>query len=65
MDSSKPFYLSKTLWLQVIAVAVLLLSAKLPGVADFLKTNFSEVGAGWAIVNVVLRLISKDQLSIS
>lgn len=64
MDT-KPIYLSKTFWMQVIAIAVLLLGTKLPGVSDFLKTYFAEVGTGWAVVNMILRLVSKDQISLT
>lgn len=61
----KPFYLSKTLWLQVIGIVVIVLGSSSPGISEFLKANFSEVGAGWLALNAILRLVSKDKLSIS
>ena len=63
MDS-KPFYLSKTLWVNLLAVIAVLVGSKVPAVGDFIKQYFSELGSGWAIVNVILRAVSKDQLSI-
>lgn len=64
MDSSKAWYLSKTLWVQVLGVVAMLLAARFPSGAEFIKSNFTELGAGWAIVNMVLRTITKDQITI-
>lgn len=61
---NKPFYLSKTLWVNVLAVLGLVIGGQVPVVGEFIKQYFSELGAGWAVVNTVLRLISKDKLSL-
>jgi hypothetical protein len=60
----KPFYLSKTFWVQVLGVLSLLIGSKVPAVAAFIQEYFAELGSGWAFVNIVLRAISKDKLSI-
>lgn len=65
MEPVKPWYLSKTLWAQVLGLIGLLVGSKVPAVGDFIKNYFAELGAGWAVVNMVLRAISKDALSLS
>jgi len=61
---AKPIYLSKTFWVQIIMLLVLVIGSKVPALADFLKLHFSEIGGGWAILNVFLRLISKEKIEI-
>lgn len=58
----KAWYLSKTLWLQIIGAVVLIVGQFSPTLSAFLQSNFSAVGAGWAAVNFILRLFSKDQI---
>lgn len=60
-ENKKPFYLSKTLWLQVLAIVAIIV----PSSAEFIKEYFAEAGIGWALINMILRLISKDKLEIS
>ena len=64
-EPPKPFYLSKTVWTQVIAIIVIISSTKMPNVAEFLKTYFTEVGTGWVIINTILRAITKDKISLT
>lgn len=59
-ENKKPWYLSKTLWMQVLAIVAIIV----PGSANFIKEYFSEVGMGWALINMILRLISKDKIEI-
>jgi hypothetical protein len=61
----KPWYLSKTILVQLLGALAIIVGLFSPSVGSFIRDNFSEVGAAWAIINVVLRLVSKDQLSIS
>lgn len=58
---NKPAYLSKTLWVNVI-VAILALAY--PAGAEFVKGNESLVMAGFALVNIVLRLATKNGVQI-
>jgi len=62
---SKPFYLSKTLWVNLFAIVAVVFAQSAPAMSDFIKANFAEVGGAWAVINTVLRLISKDQLYLS
>jgi hypothetical protein len=61
MENSKPWYLSKTLWLQVLGVIAVIV----PASQHFIAENLGATGVGWAMINMVLRLISKDKLEIT
>jgi len=58
---NKPFYLSKTFWVQVLAVVAVIV----PKSHDFIVSNLGESAAIWAVINMVLRVVSKDKLSLS
>ena len=60
MENSKQWYLSKTLWLQVLGIIAIIV----PASKEFIAQNLGESAAAWAFINVVLRLISKDKLQI-
>ena len=61
---TKPFYLSKTFYVNLLAIVALIAGSKFPAVDSFIKSYFLELGSGWAVVNMVLRAVSKDKLSI-
>ena len=54
----KPWYTSKTLWVNAIAFAALLLQSKLGYVLD----AETQIGI-LAVINVILRLITKTGIS--
>ena len=60
-ENKKPWYLSKTLWMQALAI----LAVALPVTGPFIQEYFKEAGIGWALINMILRLISKDKIEIS
>jgi hypothetical protein len=62
MENAKPWYLSKTILLQLVGLAVVIVGAYNEKVAEFMKVNFSELGIGWAAINVVLRIITNKQI---
>jgi hypothetical protein len=62
MDA-KPWYLSKTILVQLLGALAIIVGLFSPTVGEFIKNNFSEVGAAWAIVNVVLRFFTQDQIA--
>lgn len=64
-EPAKPFYLSKTVWTQIVAIIVIISSTKMPNVSEFLKTYFTEVGTGWIILNTILRAVTKDKISLT
>lgn len=57
----KAWYLSKTLWINLIAVASLMV----PAVGAYVASHPSAVVDGLGAINVLLRLLSSDKLSIS
>lgn len=59
--NSKPFYLSKTFLVQLLALVAIVV----PKSRDFITNNLGESAAIWAVLNMVLRVISKDKLSLS
>lgn len=59
--TSKQWYLSKTLWLNLIA----LVSMILPPVREWLAANPVEAAAALAAVNTLLRFVTRDKLRLS
>jgi len=58
---TKKHWLSKTLWTNaVLAVAALFV----PGVAAWISTHPEVAAVVWSVVNSVLRLVTKDKLSL-
>lgn len=56
----KPFYFSKTFWTNVAAAA----SLAIPQVQEWLESNPVELAAALAAVNVLLRFVTRDKLSL-
>ena len=48
----------------MVAVLTIVAAQFSPSIATFLTENFSAVGGGWAFINVVLRLVSKDKIEL-
>ncbi|MBK7380545.1 MAG: hypothetical protein IPJ03_16440 [Ignavibacteriales bacterium] len=61
----KSWWQSKTLWLQIIGVVSILVGTKVPALDSFLKEYFSEVGIGWAVLNAILRAITKKEITLA
>lgn len=61
MESSKKFYLSKTFWLNLIALVALMV----PAVQEIVAKDPEIPAQALVLMNLVLRLISKDKLVIS
>jgi hypothetical protein len=60
---SKPWFLSKTIWSNLLLGLAMMLGAFVPSVAEFIRTYFAEAGVGWALLNIILRVITKKELS--
>jgi hypothetical protein len=56
----KKLLLSKTFWAQVLA----LVAVMFPPSAQFIAENLGASGAAWAIINIVLRLVTKEKVQI-
>jgi hypothetical protein len=58
----KPWYLSKTILVQILGGIGLTVGAFVPSVGQFIQTHFAELGSGWLFVNTVLRLLTKKEI---
>jgi hypothetical protein len=58
----KPWYLSKTILVQILSGVGLIAGVFVPAVGQFIQTYFAELGSGWAFVNIILRLITKKEI---
>lgn len=58
----KKWYESKMVLTNIIMGLAMMVSYFLPGVAEFLQVHFAEAGMGWALLNVILRLITKTEI---
>lgn len=60
----KPWWQSKSILVNILMGVALVVAQFKPEAAEFIKNNFGEAGAAWAFVNVLLRLVSKDKITI-
>jgi len=58
---TKPSYLSKTLWLNLIVAGLSLFA---PGAAQFISEHPTEVMVGFTVVNLLLRLVTKGKIEL-
>lgn len=61
MDA-KPWYLSKTILMNIFMGLAMILAAFYPAGSEFIKSYFAEAGMGWAILNILMRLITKSEI---
>ena len=61
----KPWYFSKTILVQLIAALAIVAGVFVPSVGAFLQVHFAEAGIAWAIINGLLRFITKKEITIS
>lgn len=62
---SKPFWQSKTILVNMLMALAVIVGQFYPPIGDFIKVNFDVAAPVWAVINMILRLISKDGISIS
>jgi hypothetical protein len=62
---TKPFWQSKTILVNIIMGAAMILAQFKPELAAILKEYLGEAGSAWAIINIALRIISKDKVTIA
>lgn len=59
-DEAKKLWKSKTLWVNL----VMAVAAFIPGIGEMISQNPEAAGSLVAIVNVILRLVTKDKVVI-
>jgi hypothetical protein len=60
----KPWWQSKSILVNILMGVALVVAQFKPEAAEFIKNNFGEAGVAWAFVNVILRMVTKDKVSI-
>ena len=63
MQDSKPWYLSKSILINMLMGVAMIVASFSPSAAAFIQEHFAASGGAWALVNVVLRLITKKEIS--
>lgn len=67
METKKP-WLSKTVIVNAVMGVVMAVAAFYPPakvVSDFISAHAAEIGMVWGILNIILRAITKDKISLS
>lgn len=67
MDTKKPWQ-SKTILLNGIVGMAGFIAMFIPqasGIQDFINHNAMAIGSVWSVLNVVIRFISKDKVSLT
>ena len=59
----KKWYESKSIWVNILMGVAMILASFSPSASEFIKNYFSETGTAWALVNVLLRVITKKELA--
>lgn len=59
----KAWWESKTIWVNLIMALAGVVAVFSPAVADVMKQYLGEAGIGWAIINIVLRLITSKEIA--
>lgn len=49
---------SKTFWVNFVALVAMLF----PSIQEVVAEHLGETGSAWALINIVLRLVSKDKV---
>jgi hypothetical protein len=61
----KPWYMSKTILVNLMMGIGMIVGQFYPPVQAMIQEYLGEAGTAWALINIILRLISKDKVSIS
>lgn len=64
MDSTKSWWQSKSIWLGILTGIAAALSPIVPSLASYLSAHMAVIGVIWSVVAIVLRVVSKDKISL-
>lgn len=53
---------SKTFWVNILGLIAMIVGVFSPSVGQFIADHFAAAGSAWAIVNLILRAITKDKI---
>lgn len=57
---AKKWYESKVVLVNILMGLAMIVAVFSPATADFIKAYFAEAGAGWAFVNILLRVFKSN-----
>lgn len=60
---TKPWYISKAILTNILMGLAMILGVFYAPAAEFIKTYFAEMGIGWSLLNIIIRLITKQEIS--
>jgi len=59
----KRWFESKLIWTNILFGLAMIVGNFYAPAAEFIKSWFSEMGMGWSLLNIILRLITKKEIS--
>jgi hypothetical protein len=65
MENVKPWYLSKMMLVNLIMAVAGVVAVFKPEAAEFAKQYLGEGAVFWGVLNLILRAITKDKISIN
>ena len=60
--AEKQWYESKMIWTNILFGLAMIVGNFYAPAADFIKMYFSEMGIGWSLLNILMRLITKKEI---
>jgi hypothetical protein len=63
MINEKKWFLSKSIWVNILMGVAMIAASFSPSASEFIREYFAETGAAWGLVNVLLRVITKKELT--
>jgi uncharacterized membrane protein YqaE (UPF0057 family) len=63
MVNEKKWFESKMIMVNIMAGIAMIVGVFMPSVGAFIAEHFSAVGGGWAMLNIVLRLVTKKEIA--
>ncbi len=61
----RPWWRSKTILVNIIMAIAMIVGQFNPSIQAMIQEYLGEAGTAWALINIVLRLVTKDKVSIS
>lgn len=61
----KPWWQSKTILVNILLGVGMVVGQFNPSIQAMIQEYLGEAGTAWALINIVLRLVSRDKISIS
>lgn len=65
MENVKPWWQSKTILVNILMGLAMIIGQFNPSIQAMIQEYLGEAGTAWALINIVLRLITKDKIVIS